>query len=464
MPQHLQNLVDRRLLWAKQNPTLCIFPYVTLDTRYSEFQPDTVYKTCCCNLDARIFVPSPGPDPFAEIKQQQNQGEWPDACFRCRAEEEHGGNSERIVGFISYIEDRLENFVRDRSLVEYELRVKFSNFCNLACRSCSATESSTYAKITNSDVNTAYEVDISESPEHWELITTTILEKLSAVEHFYVHFIGGESLVQPGMRKLMDWMFDQGIANRINVRVTTALTVRPSDDFLNRLSQFKTVDINLSIDSVGENYRYMRWPARFEKIESNLDTLIRYRMKFINKTMVPAWKCLLTPVFSLNNIFYIEDWLNYWHTWFNQRGFAFKIQPINLTEHTWHLDVETLPKKYRAPLIALLTQCRQHEIFRTHPDHTRVMFNFLASTIDELKNMPEDHNDWNKFLAHTAYFDKKTQQSFAILNDRLYNILDDTDKTLYQEIHDRTDTEQSFQREVLKTVSFYRTLNVQPQI
>jgi hypothetical protein len=461
MTQQLQNIVDQRLLWAKENPTLCIFPYVTLDTRYSEFQPDTVYKTCCCNLDARLFVPSEGADPFAEIKQQQNRGEWPEACFRCRAEEDHGGNSERIVGFISYIQDRLENFVHDRSLIEYELRVKFSNFCNLACRSCGATESSTWARMTNTKVDAEYEVDISESPEHWKMITDTILEKLPEVEHFYVHFIGGESLVQPGMKKLMDWMFDQGLANRINIRVTTALTVRPNDDFLHKLSQFKTVDINLSIDSVGENYRYMRWPARFEKIESNLDTLIKHGIKFVNKSMVPAWTCLLTPVFSLNNIFYIKDWLDYWHGWFQRHGFAFKIQPINLTEHTWHLDVEALPRAYRAPLIELLTRCQQHEIFRTYPGHTRVMFNFLTSTIDELENMPDNINDWHKFLAHTAYFDKKTQQSFAILNERLYNVLNDTDQILYQTIFNRTDVDKTFRNEVLKTVSFYRTLNVQ---
>lgn len=460
MTQALQTIVDQRLQWAKENPALCIHPYVTLDTRYSEFQPDIVYKTCCCNLDARVFEPSAGADPFAEIKQQQNRGEWPEACFRCRAEEEHGGNSERIVGFISYIQDRLENFVKDRSLIEYELRVKFSNFCNLACRSCGATESSTWARTTNTAVDSKYEVDISQSPEHWQLITQTIQEKLPQVEHFYVHFIGGESLVQPGMHKLMDWIIDQGIASRVNIRVTTALTVRPSDDFLNKLSQFKTVDINLSIDAVGDNYRYIRWPARFEKIESNLDTLIKHRMRLVNKTMVPAWKCLLTPVFSLNNIFYIRDWLDYWNTWFKNHGFAFKIQPINLTEHTWHLDVEALPTNYREPLIALLEQCQQHEIFLTYPDHTRVMFNFLASTIDELKNMPENLNDWNKFLAHTAYFDKKTDQSFAIHNERLYNILYDTDQALYQTIFDCTDVEQPFQQEVLKTVSFYRTLNV----
>jgi hypothetical protein len=262
----------------------------------------------------------------------------------------------------------------------------------------------------------------------------------------------------------MDWMIDQGLASRINIRVTTALTVRPGDEFLSKLAQFKDVDVNLSLDAVGENYRYIRWPARFEKIESNLDTLIKYRMRFVNKSLIPAWNCFLTPVFSLNNIFYIGDWLDYWYGWFQRHGFAFKIQPINLTEHTWHLDVEALPSRYRAPLIAVLTQCQQHDVFRVYPEHTRVMFNFLASTIDELQNMPEDPNDWNKFLAHTAYFDKKTQQSFAILNERLYNKLNDTDQTLYQTIFDQINVDESFHNEMTKTVAFHRTLNVQSQI
>ena len=465
MTDALKKSVDQRLLWAEQNPALCIYPYVTLDTRYSELSSEPVYKTCCCNLDDRTFVPSAGADPFAEIKEQQLNEQWPEACWRCKKEEDHGGASERINGFMGYIEDRLRSFVEKQTLPEFELRVKFSNFCNLACRSCTETESSTWARVTSTPVSEKYEMDISSSPEHWQLITTTILEKLPEVEHFYVHFIGGESLVQPGMKKLLNWMIAQGIAPRVHLRVTTALTVRPGYDLMSKMSQFRDVDINLSIDSVGDNYQYLRWPAKFAKIENNLDTLMSHQTTLSivsgRKTYTPRWRCLITPVFSLNNIMYMDQVMTYWCEWFDQRHYSFPIQPINLTDRTRHLDVEALPARYRPALIEFLQACIGHDIFKKYPNHTRVLFNFINSTIEELKTMPESQEQWLTFLSHNAYFDKKTDQSFAMLNERLYNLLDAADKELIDIMTNDINIEKQFSQEVTHTVAFFKKLDVQ---
>jgi hypothetical protein len=465
MTDTLKKSVDQRLLWAEQNPTLCIYPYVTLDTRYSEFSSEPVFKTCCCSLDDRTFVPSAGADPFADIKEQQLNEQWPEACWRCKSEEDHGGASERVNGFLGYIEDRLKSFVEKQTLPEFELRVKFSNFCNLACRSCTETESSTWARITNTPASEQYEIDISTSPEHWELITTTILEKLPKVEHFYVHFIGGESLVQPGMKKLLNWMIAQGIAPRVHLRVTTALSVRPGYDLMSKMSQFRDVDINLSIDSVGDNYQYLRWPAKFEKIENNLATLMSHQntLSIVSgkKTYTPRWRCLITPVFSLNNIMYIDEFMTYWSAWFDQQHYSFPIQPINLIDRTQHLDIEALPIRYRATLIKFLQTCLEHKIFRKYPNQTRMLFNFISSTIEELKNMPESHEQWLKFLSHNAYFDKKTDQSFAMLNERLYNLLDAPDKELIDIMTNDIDIEKQFSQEITHRVAFFKKLDVQ---
>jgi hypothetical protein len=410
-------------------------------------------------------VPSPGADPFAEIKEQQLNEQWPEACWRCKKEEDHGGASERINGFMGYIEDRLRSFVEKQTLPEFELRVKFSNFCNLACRSCSETESSTWARVTSTPVSEKYEMDISSSPEHWQLITTTILEKLPEVEHFYVHFIGGESLVQPGMKKLLNWMIAQGIAPRVHLRITTALTVRPGYDLMSKMSQFRDVDINLSIDSVGDNYQYLRWPAKFAKIENNMATLMSHQTTLSivagRKTYTPRWRCLITPVFSLNNIMYLDQIMTYWCEQFDQRHYSFPIQPINLTDRTRHLDVEALPVRYRPALIEFLQTCVGHELFKKYPDRTRVLFNFINSTIEELKTMPESQEQWLKFLSHNAYFDKKTDQSFAMLNERLYNLLDAADKELIDIMTNDINIEKQFSQEVTHTVAFFKKLDVQ---
>jgi hypothetical protein len=244
--------------------------------------------------------------------------------------------------------------------------------------------------------------------------------------------------------------------------------VRPGYDLMTKMAQFRDVDINLSIDSVGDNYQYLRWPAKFIKIENNLSTLMGHQttLSIISgkKTYNPRWRCLVTPVFSLNNIMYIDEFMTYWCNWFDQHHYSFPIQPINLIERTRHLDIEALPTQYRQPVIAYLQTCLVHDIFKKYPDRTRVLYNFIDSTINELVSQPESQDNWLKFLSHTAYFDKKTEQSFAILNERMYNILTVEDQNKFTAMIDQIDVEKQLATETEHSVTFFKKLDVQPQI
>ena len=270
------------------------------------------------------------------------------------------------------------------------------------------------------------------------------MQKHNRYQHFFVHFIGGETLIQPGMTKLLSWMCEQGIAEKINLRLTTAMTVNPRDELMELLSRFKSVDILLSIDSVGENYSYIRWPARFEKIERNLDTLISYKNQMTivkgRKVMRPIWKCAVSPVFSLNNIFYIDDWLNYWCDWYEQRGFVFHNYAANLVDQTEHLDVQALPQRYRPELAKKLQQCLDHRIFKQWPDQMRGIYNFIVTTVGELDTAPDNDQLWKKYLNHTAYFDQKTKMDFTKYNQRLYNVLNESDQEQFATICNKIDT------------------------
>jgi succinate dehydrogenase flavin-adding protein (antitoxin of CptAB toxin-antitoxin module) len=75
--------------------------------------------------------------------------------------------------------------------------------------------------------------------------------------------------------------------------------------------------------------------------------------------------------------------------------------------------------------------------------------------------MPENQEQWLKFLSHNAYFDKKTDQSFAMLNERLYNLLDAPDKELIDIMTNDINIEKQFSQEVTKTVAFFKKLDVQ---
>ena len=444
MIEQVQAQMNQRMQWALNHPTSCLAPYTTVDIRHSENTAVKVFQTCCCNLDASLFVPSPGQDAFADIKQQQADGEWPSACYQCWKEEQNGGQSERLRAFAEIPQDRFEQFVENQTISEFEFRVKFSNFCSLACRSCAAEESSTFSKITNSPVSELFEADISNNDAHWQFIITRIPELIKKAEHFFVHFIGGETLIQPGLIKLLNWIVRNKLASKINIRLTTAMTATPSIKLMELLSKFRSVNINLSIDSVGNNYQYVRWPAKFAKIESNLVTLIEYHAPMVikngRKVRVPKWKCAVSPVFSLNNIFYIDDWLSFWHQWYQQRGIVFHNFVANMTMQTNHLDVQALPTQYRLPLAALLKRCLSHPIFEAYPNHLAAVYTFLNLTIAELENNQYQPELWEKFLRHTAYFDQKTKLNFAEFNQRLYNVLSTDDQEKFKSIFNNVDT------------------------
>lgn len=423
----LDAIREKKLEWAKQYPALCVFPYNSIQIRQSAQQQGETDITCCCNLEQTSIDINSLTDgvnsQLNEIKRSMEAGVLPSACIKCKTEEANGGQSERIRGLLEKSEEDLAEFVNTQKIKRYDLMIVFSNLCNLSCRSCGSSNSTTYAKITNDHSFDHLSQDITEISSYWELITSTIKEKLYQQEDFDLHLMGGEPLIQPGLEKLFDWLIENNLAKDITLKLTTALSANFTDKLLNYFKQFKFVRFNLSIDSVGANYHYVRWPVKFEKIERNLDHIVN--------TLTPyKFGCSLDPVFSLNNIFYINDYLDYWSKWFDRTGHRFEIINTNLVLQTNLIDVQALPVKYRQHLSAILNDCLTHEIFTKHPA-TLHLYSFIVSTIKELETWPDDQLLWNKFLTHTAEFDCRTNTQFSVLNSRLYNLLDSKDRELF---------------------------------
>jgi hypothetical protein len=414
-----------KLAWAKANPTFCIFPYATTDVRRNTNDPKKMDIICCCNADMDRIPLGPLDDPFVEIKKQLEAGELPDACYRCRNEEANGGQSERIRGILA-LDDSEFPFDPNRNV---EFRIKFSNFCSLSCRSCSPTDSTTYSKITNRNEMDFLTQDVTEIDEYWNFITANILSKIETSEYFHLWLMGGETLIQPGVYKLLKWCIDQGLASRIGIKLSTALSVNLSEELLGYFNQFRSMWFGMSIDSVGDNYQYVRWPVKFEKIETNLTRMLEFKRDFLSGGNGKYFTFSLDPVFSLNNIFYIKDYLDYWNNWFTANNETIVFLNTTLVERTQFLDVQALPVKYRAQLKLILDSCVDHEIFTKYPKETVMMKNFICATRYELEQWPDDTQLWEFYLNFTAEFDTRTKTQWSVLNSKLYNILDDADKT-----------------------------------
>jgi hypothetical protein len=310
----------------------------------------------------------------------------------------------------------------------YGVRVKFGNLCLQACRICHPHDSSVWHRLANTPGKNIFETDVTDDPEFWQLITSVIEREINLHQHFHIDLMGGETLLQTGVDRLLDWCIERGYQDRLEVRITTSLSAMPADTLL-KLAKFHRVLFMLSIDSVGYNYRYVRWPVEFAKVQGNLDYLIDF-----GQTHQGNFTYLLTPVFSLANIFYITEYLEYWQNWFNTRGINFRIMNTNITMPTSYLDIQALPIKYRPELTALLASALSHDIFTQYPDQTIHLYNFIQSTMKELGTWPDNDQLWQLFLKFTADYDHRTQLQFDVSNDRLYNILDQTDRDTYDKL------------------------------
>jgi hypothetical protein len=412
-----------KLAWAKANPTFCIFPYATTDVRRNSIRSDKIDIICCCNVDMDRVSTIPSDDPFKEIKQTLESGHLPDACYRCCNEEANGGQSERIRGILA-LNDNEFPFDPNRNV---EFRIKFSSFCSLSCRSCTPTDSTTYAKISGRNEADYIAQDITEIEEYWNIITENILNKVKTSTFFHLWLMGGETLIQPGVYKLLRWCIDQGLAPHVGIKLSTALSVNLSEELLELFDQFRSIWFGMSIDSVGDNYQYVRWPVKFEKIENNLSRMREFKKSFKSTKDKKQFDFSLDPVFSLNNIFYIKEYLDYWNKWFdNNESIVFL--NTTLVERTQFLDIQALPVRYRAQLKLILNECVDHEIFAKYPKETTMMKNFISATIYELDQWPDNNRLWEFYLNFTAEFDTRTKTQFSVLNSKLYNLLDAADK------------------------------------
>lgn len=410
-----------RLTWARENPAACLAPFSGLSLRAHYTNDPGVRYSCCCNLDVKDIPPSQQQDFFQNLRSTMQQGQLHTACGLCYQDEQRGAVSERIRYWLDYPDQEFDRFLQQWHSDVFEIKVKFSNLCPMACRSCDGAESSTYAQITQD--HSVYEhirQDFTLDNGNWHEVQQSVMQVANSYARPVLHLIGGEPLVQPGCERLMSWMQQQDLCSRFELRLTTSWAVNLSNEFLSLMKHFRHVTFLLSIDSTGANYQYVRWPVKWEKVERNLEKLIQIRPTLQSSSVH------LVPVFSLNNAFYIKDYLDYFKDWQEQHQIPVVISNQHLYQPE-HLQLEILPEPYRQELSESIVRCLQHPMVATQP----VLRSSLQSTVDQLRASFTDQSIFSAYLKHTAEFDVRTRTNLQDYNDRLWNLLSHDHRRLY---------------------------------
>ena len=97
---------------------------------------------------------------------------------------------------------------------------------------------------------------------------------------------------------------DDGSINNVVVSYNTNGTVLPDQEIIELWKQAKLVKIYFSIDSIGDSFNYVRFPADWKQVESNI---IDGFFKIADLNIVFS----VGPTVNITNIFYIGDIINW---------------------------------------------------------------------------------------------------------------------------------------------------------
>ena len=414
-------MVENKIQWIKEHPYLCVSPYNNYNYRISG---EKLKITVCCNLDTTLTDLELDYEFINSLQTDMANKHTPAACHVCGTIEKNAAQSERIKYLLNFTPEQLIKFDQDQISSDFQVGMKLSNRCNLACRSCNSSDSSYWSEKMRVPSAPGLDVDILNNDMYWQQITAMILEKHSQTDNFIFHPIGGETMLQTGFIKILDWMIDQGLAATTTIRITTSLVVN-FEELRDKFVQFRHVIFLASIDSINENYHYVRWPAKFSKVQSSLDEFLYVRKNYPGK-----YDLYITPVFSLNNIFYVVEWLDYWYSWCSENNIVINLQTTHINRPV-ALMIESLPTEYRLQLIPILQTAVSHPFF-TKYETTIVQHEYFKSMLSLLKSdqvLPRSIFD--DYLKFSADYDKRTGTDSFVLNSKLFALLSPADQQTY---------------------------------
>jgi sulfatase maturation enzyme AslB (radical SAM superfamily) len=234
--------------------------------------------------------------------------------------------------------------------------------------------------------------------------------------------MGGEGTVQSDLFMLTDWLQEENLSKKIDLQIGTNGSVFLDETFSSWCNNFKSLSFGISIDSTDEdNFVYVRYPVKFEKIHNNLQ-----KFKLLAETHSNV-DFDIRPTFYINNIAYLKEFLDYFEK-FRISNRNIRIFDNTLT-HCDHLSLLALPSYLRKKLSEQIQEILSHNysLFIYNP----VFKKSIQSFLDQLTSNDFLETNWTTYISTTARWDGLTDTNLSINNKKLWDLLSDEDKNAY---------------------------------
>jgi len=229
-----------------------------------------------------------------------------------------------------------------------------------------------------------------------------LLRNADTMQRLYV--VGGEPFYAKPLLRMIDYLDDTGDCAHIDAVFTSNATI-VNDKLLAQLQKFREVHIGFSIEGFGPIQEYIRYPSKWQEIETNIK-------KFRD---IDGIKIHVVATLQLQSALYLTDLLR----------FCDKLQiacGVNLVYYPDYLNILALPRAARTAAAERL------ETYLENDNPSEACRNELLPIINHLTSDDDmfSHDLMRQFMLFTNDLDKGRQQSFRDTFPELLAFIEDT--------------------------------------
>lgn len=332
------DIQDKHKQLLFENKNFCIVPWTSIMvTTDNKVRPCCEYKGTIGDASKNSLEEIWNSEEYRNIRTSMLNNQAVPGCKDCVYKETFGRETLRTSlnrEFVRHV-TKTDKTHKDGSLDVFELIYldsRFNNLCNLSCRSCKPSDSSSWHK-------PAVELGIiaKDSPvflsagRHKDDLLNQILEQTQNLQRIY--FAGGEPLIIEEFYKILYELEAQGRTD-VELVYNTNLTKKKLKNhcIFDAWKNFDNISIGASLDAEGTRGEYLRSGTVWKDV-------VAFRKEMINKR--PDIDFYISATTGLINALHVPDFHRSWVEQGLIRPEDFNIQMLFGPEY---MRVDTAPK------------------------------------------------------------------------------------------------------------------------
>jgi radical SAM protein with 4Fe4S-binding SPASM domain len=400
----IKDMTPREKELLIESDSFCMLPWMHLHAF-----PDGRAYPCCFAFD-KLHVGNVNEQSMEEVfngdKMKQMRlnmlsNKKSRECVKCYDQEQSGFFSLRLSSNkhfghnISMTENTKPDGTADFIIKYWDIR--FSNLCNMACRSCGTWFSSNWyedhKKLTGAPPNHAKIMKAGRSSND---IWDQLLKQFDHVEQFY--FAGGEPIIMEEHLRILKELDKRKMYHvRLIYNTNFSKSKFKGTDIFELWNKFDSVSIGASLDAEGPRAELMRKGTVWEEIVANRKRMLE---------VCPQVDFYISATVGLSNCLHVTD---FHKNWVEQGLIKPQDFNFNLLQYPLWQRMDLLPQEEK---IKVTEKYKEHMKWLKSQDHLTRASKGFESALDWM-NKKDNSKHMQTFVTETRKYDKIRDENFT---------------------------------------------------